>query len=255
MGNYVYKYVLNDDIIYIGMTSNLDARIASHGRKGDNINREAWPDIKKAEVYYIKMANVVMADVVEKTLILRYKPKYNTAYMKSNWNEIPFEEPEWIRYQRPQQKKRHGYTTSNVIKARYLREIEECDERNKKSAPILYKLLSIVEAQQSFETDHPVDLLKVEVDAYALFRAEATFLTTITGYWRMACVGYGIKIDSEKKEVFIDPFGPLEELAKRIELSLCAIERMQEYARKVREGDVDAELQCAYCTADCKFHE
>jgi predicted GIY-YIG superfamily endonuclease len=99
----VYKYVLNDKILYIGLADvDLDKRISQHGKPGDNIPERFWEDINKAEIYYIVLANSVMADVVEKELIRRHKPKCNKAYTDSEWSGIPFAEPEWVRYQKPE---------------------------------------------------------------------------------------------------------------------------------------------------------
>ena len=98
MGHYVYKYVLNDEIIYIGKCdSMLCNRIYNHGRAGDNITPDAWEDINNSEVYYIVLANRIMSDIVESELIRRYKPKYNIA-KKSEWSGLPFVEPKWEKY-------------------------------------------------------------------------------------------------------------------------------------------------------------
>lgn len=95
MPHYCYKYVLNDEIIYIGKTdTELMQRLKAHGVKGDNISPKAWDDLDKADIYYIKLANAIMSDVVESELIRRYKPKYNSAKM-SEWSGLPFVEPEW----------------------------------------------------------------------------------------------------------------------------------------------------------------
>ena len=79
MGHYVYKYVLNGEIIYIGKTDRKDVnlRLNQHGHSGDNIPEEGWSEINAAKIYYTKLANEVMSDVVESELIRRYRPKYN----------------------------------------------------------------------------------------------------------------------------------------------------------------------------------
>lgn len=98
MGHYVYKYVLNGEIIYIGKNdTDLHSRIKSHGRPGDNIPKQHWDEINSAKIYYIELANSTMSDVVESELIRRYMPKYNKA-KKSDWCGINFIEPEWKEY-------------------------------------------------------------------------------------------------------------------------------------------------------------
>lgn len=102
MGHFVYKYVLNDEIIYIGKNdTDLDSRLRTHGKPGDNISCVAWKDINAADIYYIKLYNATMSDVVESELIRRYQPKYNKAKKNSDWAGLPFVEPEWIKYTRP----------------------------------------------------------------------------------------------------------------------------------------------------------
>ena len=101
MGHYVYKYVFNGEIIYIGKCdSDLDQRLRKHGKSGDNINKKYWDDINASDVYYCTLANATMSDVVESELINRYKPKCNTAKI-SNWDELELPEPKWKKYNKP----------------------------------------------------------------------------------------------------------------------------------------------------------
>ena len=97
---FVYKYVLNDEIIYIGKTTNLDARIRQHARPGDNIPPEAWPDLRRAIIYYYETPTEIMADVIESELIRRYLPKWNRA-KKSEWAGLLFPELAFKEYQAP----------------------------------------------------------------------------------------------------------------------------------------------------------
>lgn len=98
MSHYVYKYVLNGEILYIGKTDGvLSRRLKQHGRKGDNIASEYWDEINKCDIYYISCANNIMSDVIESELIRRYKPKCNKAKL-SEWSGLPFEEPSWELY-------------------------------------------------------------------------------------------------------------------------------------------------------------
>lgn len=97
MSHYVYKYVLNDEIIYIGKTDakrGLKSRLNAHAHSGDNIDSKYWGELKKATVYYCKLPNSVMADVVESELIRRYKPKCNKS-KTSRWSGLDFVEPQW----------------------------------------------------------------------------------------------------------------------------------------------------------------
>ena len=97
--HYIYKYVLNNNIIYIGKTdAGLENRLSQHGKPGDNITKDAWEELNVSEIFYATMANATMADVVESELIRRYQPKYNKAKMDTAWAGLPFAEPEWTKY-------------------------------------------------------------------------------------------------------------------------------------------------------------
>ena len=156
MGHYVYKYVLDGEIIYIGKCDdNLDSRLKCHGRKGDNISPCAWDDINKSDIFYVELANSTMSDVVESELINRYKPKYNKAKM-SKWCGLPFPEPQWSKYRKPVKrslKKRHKEY-----------EIADNREHNAKAYKILnYILHQILEGNYEIEENHGIASIKVEI--------------------------------------------------------------------------------------------
>lgn len=95
----VYKYVYNKEIIYIGKSDiGVYERIAQHGCPGDNIPEEAWPELKKSDIFYFELPNHVMADIVESELIRRHKPKWNRSKKRSDWKGLPFPELEWTLY-------------------------------------------------------------------------------------------------------------------------------------------------------------
>ena len=138
MGHYVYKYVLNNEIIYIGKNDTiLSERLSQHGKIGDNITEEGWNDIKNSTIYYCVLANKTMSDVVESELIRRYKPKYNKAKM-SDWCGLPFVEPQWIKYTPEKTKKKYVKTES-----------EENVEFNKKSLS-LYRYITDMIANNNY---------------------------------------------------------------------------------------------------------
>jgi len=144
MPHYVYKYVYNDEIIYIGKTdSDLKQRLSQHGKTGDNIDREAWNEINSSEIYYITLANSIMCDVVESELIRRYKPKYNKAKM-SDWSGLPFDEPEWEKYietpQQPAPKKKSKRITEKTIKSK-----ESVESKNIKAIEAFDDLISKIQ--------------------------------------------------------------------------------------------------------------
>lgn len=103
MSHFVYKYVLDGEVLYVGKTdtNSIYTRLMQHGRPGDNITSDAWDEINKADVYYTELANATMSDVVESELINRYKPKYNIAKTHLAWSGLPFPEPVWVDAQMP----------------------------------------------------------------------------------------------------------------------------------------------------------
>lgn len=95
--HYVYKFVLNNKVIYVGKsnTNNFD-RIFQHGRSGDNIKESGWDDINNSDIYYAPLYNEQMVDVVESELIRRYKPKYNIGKSNTEWIGIEIFINDWI---------------------------------------------------------------------------------------------------------------------------------------------------------------
>lgn len=88
--NYVYKYVSDGKIIYIGKCDReIYKRIEEHKRE-----KKFKPFQGNVQIYYASVANSTMSDVVESELIRRYKPELNVAKM-SDWAGIEFVEPEW----------------------------------------------------------------------------------------------------------------------------------------------------------------
>ena len=95
--HYVYKFVLNDEILYIGKSDRQSFdRIYQHGKPGDNICESAWKDINNSDIYYAPLYNEVMSDVVESELIRRYKPKFNIGKTKTKWCGIELSDVNWI---------------------------------------------------------------------------------------------------------------------------------------------------------------
>lgn len=90
----VYKYVLGNEILYIGKSDAGFSRIHAHGKRGDNIPMSAWSDLNSSDIYFAEMADSHMADVYESELIRRYKPRLNKAKTQ-DWAGLPLPEPCW----------------------------------------------------------------------------------------------------------------------------------------------------------------
>lgn len=92
MAHYVYKYVYNNEIVYIGKNDTvLDNRIKQHTYEAK------FQPYLSSDIYFIKLPNSIMADVLESELIRRYNPILNVA-KKSEWSGLPFCEPEWVKF-------------------------------------------------------------------------------------------------------------------------------------------------------------
>lgn len=96
--HFVYKYVLDGEIIYIGKANEpLLKRLYFHGKPYDNIPIEYSSDLENSKIYFCRLFNETMSDVVESELIRRYKPCLNKM-KKSEWSGLGFPEPNWIEY-------------------------------------------------------------------------------------------------------------------------------------------------------------
>lgn len=90
MGNYVYKYVFDNQIIYIGKNdTNLQERIIAHQRE------EKFKPYIESDIYYIEVKNKAESSGLEKLLINKYKPLLNIVDKYETTSDIQFEEPEW----------------------------------------------------------------------------------------------------------------------------------------------------------------
>lgn len=93
MSHFVYKYVVNNQIIYIGKCdAKLERRIYEHSMEG-----KFKPYLNSCQIFYTKLLNKTMSDVVESELIRRYKPILNVAKM-SDWAGLDFPELLWELY-------------------------------------------------------------------------------------------------------------------------------------------------------------
>lgn len=74
MGHHVYKYVEDDEIIYIGKNdTDLHTRISQH------VSEKKFKEHPDAKIYYGKLANSVESRFMEMMLINRYKPILNVV--------------------------------------------------------------------------------------------------------------------------------------------------------------------------------
>ena len=92
MKYFIYKYVENNEIIYIGQTIHLQERISQHSRELNFVNFNG-------KIFYFTCNNQTDMDAYEYFLINKYQPKYNTRF-KNKIEIIDFSEPQWILFTR-----------------------------------------------------------------------------------------------------------------------------------------------------------
>lgn len=75
MKNYVYRFKdKNENIIYIGKTTDINYRIKFH----NHLDNKCYEEVKTIEYIAFKTSDDM--DIAERYLIAKFKPKYNTIY-------------------------------------------------------------------------------------------------------------------------------------------------------------------------------
>ena len=245
MGHYVYKYVLNDEIIYIGKNdSDLPTRIKQHGKPGDNIPREGWSEIRKASVFFIKLANAHMSDVVECELIRRYAPKYNIAGTRSWWSGLPFAEPEWIPYETIAEKKQPKKETVRKVRRSRMPKIMENIQRNAEKRPKIERLLKQIQKQSEGEVRIPI------TDTQFLYPLGVSVKNRKGSFWKQNVGGH---IESNAGKLHFVHRDRLH-LAEELKILLCMIGVQEEYAKsfvRITDEYPSIDVQCKGCQKDC----
>lgn len=92
-GHFVYKYVYNGEIVYIGKNdTDLITRIKQHK------SEEKFIPYLSSDIYYMSLNNERDSDLMESLLIQKYKPLLNVSKKYSYEQKIAFIEPEWKKY-------------------------------------------------------------------------------------------------------------------------------------------------------------
>lgn len=95
MRYYIYKYVVDDKIVYIGKTKRkLGIRIGEHARETKFIKYRG-----RADIYWFECDSNIEMDIAERILILRYRPELNvTDNLDVDLTNTDFREPVWRAY-------------------------------------------------------------------------------------------------------------------------------------------------------------
>ena len=149
MGHYVYKYVQDGEIVYIGKNdTNLETRINQHKLE------DKFKPYLNSDIYYTELANEIMSDVVESELIRRYKPKLNVA-KTSDWSGLEFVEPKWKLF-KPTKKKIPNIKVNNIPSKRNSR-IKICKLMSQYYCSYMLKNISkVIEDDQCYKIEIPI---------------------------------------------------------------------------------------------------
>lgn len=92
--HYLYKYVYNNEIIYIGKTnSSLKNRIDGHKKE-----EKFQPYIKGSKIYIMELSNSTEVNTLESLLINKYSPMLNVINNHETVTSFQIEEPMWEEY-------------------------------------------------------------------------------------------------------------------------------------------------------------
>ncbi len=75
---YVYKYVNNNTIIYIGKTDDIARRVAEHA-SGQGLEEKFLPYLEESDIYFHECGNEIEMSALERLLINQFKPKLNVV--------------------------------------------------------------------------------------------------------------------------------------------------------------------------------
>jgi predicted GIY-YIG superfamily endonuclease len=84
---YVYKYVVDGNIIYVGLTDNLRRRIKEHA-SGVGLESKFLPYLETADIYYHRCGNKTEMKALESLLINTYKPILNVVDVETGESTI-----------------------------------------------------------------------------------------------------------------------------------------------------------------------
>ncbi len=97
MGYFVYKWVSEDEIVYIGKTMNPKQRFYQESKV------EKFAPYLDADLYVCELTNSTEMTAVEKMLINKYQPKLNVVDTHGESMDLPFDDSklEWEIYDNP----------------------------------------------------------------------------------------------------------------------------------------------------------
>lgn len=96
MSYFVYKYVYNNKIIYIGLTDDMKRRVYEHA-SGVGIESKFLPYLDNVEIYYHQCGNETEMRALESLLINHFKPVLNVVDIHRGESTIAID-IDWVLY-------------------------------------------------------------------------------------------------------------------------------------------------------------
>lgn len=154
---FIYKYVdKNNNIVYIGQTTNLPYRIVKH--RGDQLKNF------NGDIYYYRCKHKTEMDGYEYFLIRKYHPKFNSSFVKED--DIFISEPKWILY------KKEDF------------DVPEVGKPCKRKASHPGKAVQCIETLEIFESTRAVERIKGIPHSNISLAAQGKRMTAGGFHWR-----------------------------------------------------------------------
>lgn len=96
MGYFVYKYVCDNKVIYVGLTDDMKRRVHEHA-SGVGIESKFVPFLQDVQIYYHQCGNEIEMRALESLLINQYKPHLNIVDMQDGESTV-FIDMDWVLY-------------------------------------------------------------------------------------------------------------------------------------------------------------
>lgn len=108
--HYVYKYLWNNQVIYIGkVDSDLQRRVEEHAKE-----EKFQPYLDQSDIFCIPLVNQTETTFLELYLINKYKPILNFAAKYEGISNIQVQEPPWIPYSKYLETKKRTSDTDKL---------------------------------------------------------------------------------------------------------------------------------------------
>lgn len=161
---YVYKYVFDDEIVYIGKSKNIDARIKQH-----EAEEKFKAYIKRCKIYVAECVNSVEMDIIERALINQYKPILNVVDKTKGFSGlIKIEEPIFKVFTFKKNQKKSSNDNANGIKRLEGERLKYYKDQNEKSYAIYQYIVRCLKEGNYSVTDYFSET-KFEIDVPDIF--------------------------------------------------------------------------------------